>query len=232
MTHKFTLHKLSKGFVVISDEEIKEKEYCKVFNCDVDGKVGLGEYIDTDEFGNPIFISPHNEKITFDSHEVFAGEYKRYSFKKVIALQDEIDFSVLSEEEQKKIGWIDVEKLAYEFAPVQIDDYDGKFAEYDINENVRDGVKYGFQKALEFLSDKMFTLEDMEKSWSAGYHRKVDELHGNQLRYFEDCIQSLSKPNSWEVELEMEDKIALAGNTVIGKEPKLSNGKIKIVKVL
>ena len=30
-----------------------------------------------------------------------------------------------------------------------------------------------------------YSAEDMGKAWSEGYHRKVDEISGNELRYFD-----------------------------------------------
>ena len=30
-----------------------------------------------------------------------------------------------------------------------------------------------------------YSVEDMGKAWSEGYHRKVDEINGNELRYFD-----------------------------------------------
>ena len=29
------------------------------------------------------------------------------------------------------------------------------------------------------------SAEDMSKAWSEGYHRKIDEINGNELRYFD-----------------------------------------------
>lgn len=66
------------------------------------------------------------------------------------------------------------------------------------------GFKAGFQKALEILGDKKFSEEDMSKAWSEGYHRKVDELNGNGLRYFDKFIQSL-QTTEWEVEVLMKN---------------------------
>jgi len=42
----------------------------------------------------------------------------------------------------------------------------------------------------------------MSKAWSEGYHRKVDELNGNGLRYFDKFIQSLQQ-TEFDVEIEM-----------------------------
>ena len=65
------------------------------------------------------------------------------------------------------------------------------------------GFEIGFQKAVELLGDKKFSEKDMSKAWSEGYHRKVDELNGNGLRYFDKFIQSLQQ-TEWDVEIVME----------------------------
>lgn len=31
----------------------------------------------------------------------------------------------------------------------------------------------------------IYSVEDMGKAWSEGYHRKIDEINGNELRYFD-----------------------------------------------
>ena len=33
--------------------------------------------------------------------------------------------------------------------------------------------------------DGSYSAEDMSKAWIEGYHRKVDEINGNELRYFD-----------------------------------------------
>ena len=79
MKPTFELHKLPEGFIVTSDEEIKE--YDKIL-CLEDMKIDYA----TDR-----------------------TNHHRNLFLKVIAQQDQIDLSGLLEEEQKKIGWFDVE---------------------------------------------------------------------------------------------------------------------------
>ena len=53
---------------------------------------------------------------------------------------------------------------------------------------------------LEILGDKKFTEDDLKKSWSEGYHRKVEEINGGKLNYFDDLIQSLQQ-TEWDVEI-------------------------------
>ena len=87
--------------------------------------------------------------------------------------------------------------------------------------------KLCFQKALELLGDKKFSEEDMSKAWSEGYHRKVDEINGNELRYFDKFIQSLQK-TEWDVEVEMVKEHI--GSGCYKKYPKLDDEGCLILK--
>jgi hypothetical protein len=146
------------------------------------------------------------------------------TYFKVIAQQDQIDFSALSEGDQKKIGWIDVEKLANEHFDLSIEDWCN-----------------GFQKAQELLSDRVFTLEDIKQSFwrcfenrGLGYIVTMGDLEV-------ELNKSLSQPKSWAVEIEMEDigEEGWSGDDYTGEPvwneklvPKLTDGKIKILKIL
>jgi hypothetical protein len=144
----------------------------------------------------------------------------------VIAQQHQIDFSALSEEEQKKIGWFDVESLANQQFDLDTKKipvptslwYDSQDAQY------HSFIK-GFKKAQELLSDRRFTLEDMHKAYDAGMVF-IGEDKGSPIEFY----QSLSQPKSWSVELEMiNDYEEPEGDFV---KPKLTDGKVKILKIL
>ena len=89
----------------------------------------------------------------------------------------QIDFSVLKEEEQKEIGWFDVESEA---------ERDWVYKEYgfEVGYNPKrcvdgaiqkpkfiNGYKKGFQKAQELLSDIRFTEEDIIELNGVKYKR-------------------------------------------------------------
>ena len=206
---EYTLYKLSEGFIITSDEETKYKDY--VWN---------GEHI----LGVAKVFHPNG--------------------KKVIAQQDKIDFSALKLEDQKEIGWFDVEAEA---------ERDWVYKEYgfEVGYNPKrcvdgaiqkpkfiNGYKKGFQKAQKLLSDRRFTLEEAELIFGLGAAN-----HANGKPSFEEVIKSLSQ-QSWKVELEMEDSFRTNEETYIddsgvkgnysthSKKPKLTNGKIKITKIL
>jgi hypothetical protein len=193
----YTLHKLSEGFIVTSDEEIKHKE---------------------------TWYNPMTADIGINWHE--KGIPKEWSKTlKVIAQQDQIDFSSLSEEEQKEIGWFDVEKLA-EFTGKNYQHLDGDV----INDHPEyySGFFDGFQKAQELLSDRRFTLEDVLKI--ADKYHNIMCLYGNVKGI--EYLQSLSQPKSWKIELEMEYDLESIDSSKKVMKPKLTNGKIKIHKLL
>jgi hypothetical protein len=157
--------------------------------------------------------------------------------KKVIAQQDQIDFSSLSEEQQREIGWFDVEKLALNYASdfikdkVLIDLQVGAYVE-------------GFQKAQELItSDRKFTKQELLNypNWCSDKGYSYDSFYGwnhpnghrpNNSELMELYTQSLSQ-KSWKIELEME--LNLNGRNGLERAsfiPKLTNGKIKILNIL
>lgn len=141
---KYTLHKLEEGFIITSDEDIREGD----------------NYICISSMYVKKCIKKDNNKTCFWVEDYLGNnDQLKFSFK-VIAQQDQINFSALSEEEQKKIGWFDVNKIARE---------EHKFNHKTIHEiSFVLGVEVGFQKAQELLSDRMFTLEEVKEVWKAG----------------------------------------------------------------
>jgi hypothetical protein len=153
--------------------------------------------------------------------------------KKVIAQQDQIDFSALSEEEQKEIGWYDVEKLISK--DTQQLSFEGKSI-VEINAYKNGAYNY-FQKAQELLSNRRFTLEHMEAAACFGKileRFKDDEYKLSDNDEWKGFLRSLQ---SWSVELER--GILKHTQNCISKdekefvyEPRLINGKVKVLKLL
>jgi hypothetical protein len=210
MKPTFELHKLKKGFIITSHEDIQEDDF--------------------------VFANDTNVIFRCNNHEANSviPQFKNL-YEKLTAQQDQIDLSGLSEEEQKEIRWIDVEKLAKEMLPND-SDWQRRF----------DIIK-GFQKAQELLSDRMFTLEDMRNAFQEGINKANDNFnpyHGIDLDKCEESkvqyIQSISQ-KAWKVELEMEyqdmhgmwfSKPTILSELDRPQRPKLTNGKIKILKLL
>lgn len=239
MKTEFTLHKLPEGFIITSNEEIKESDRVlhlgreQLFSVHHFSKSnGSKSFIPKDEFELPMNI----EMLICDC-------------KKVIAQQDEIDFSALSEEEQKEIEYLDVNltKLCYydkrnpDFQIKEEFGYDkeeiestGNFSKKDC---ACDNCFYGrsnlteqLLKARELTSDRRFTLEDMENAFYNGWNYRGEQYNFPSAK--KEYLQYLLQPKSWKIQLQMEPIISLDGHTVIGIEPKLTNGKIKILKLL
>jgi hypothetical protein len=178
----------------------------------------------------------------FEIVENWQGHGSTDWWKKVIAQQDQIDFSGLSEEEQKEIGWVDWLRIAVLSEDAEIE----KIGQEYHSHSWYKGVEFGFQKAQELLSDKIFTLEDIEKAIKFGQlsekesTSKLFEKRGLvKTEFTKQFIQSLYK-NSWQVELEMEEcethrldecysRFQCCENPI---KPKLTYGKITITKIL
>jgi hypothetical protein len=123
--------------------------------------------------------------------------------KKVIAQQDQIDFSALSEEEQKKIGWFDVEKFVEnEYKKYKLHPMEGL---YPLQGSTKRFIIETVQKARELLSDRRFTLEDVKSAFEFYSFASISQQPYNEEELqndFDIFIQSLFQ-KSWEVELEM-----------------------------
>jgi hypothetical protein len=175
------------------------------------------EDIQEDDF---VFANDTNVIFRCNNHEANSAipQFKNL-YEKLTAQQDQIDFSGLLEKEQKEIGWFDVEKLAKEMLP---DDSDWQ-RRFDL-------IK-GFQKAQELLSDRRFTEDNLVDAITMA--QEYTQGHGHVYNSSE-IIQSLSQ-KSWKVELEMEEYIEEETGSEfkwMNKRPKLTNGKIKILKLL
>jgi hypothetical protein len=96
-------------------------------------------------------------------------------------------------------GVVDVEKLADEYLEKHFST--GLDTNY-IQNIVSDGIKYGFNKAMELNKDKVFTLEDIDKAieWATINGRKGDITHYD----IDNFIQSLQQPTEIDVEIVME----------------------------
>ena len=198
------------------------------------------------------FIITSDEEIKFPTDIYCFGEnVKRLNCqstscshcKKLIAQQYQIDFSALTEEEQRKIGWFDVKKYWLE------DTKTISFGSTNKNDHLNNYIK-GFQKAQELLSDRKFTSEDMidfaRMCRENDFRKLIEDKELLQTKDLFKQWQSLSQPKSWKVELEMEERCCgLLVKEQEGKErveacqycskyglfvPKFTDGKVKILK--
>ncbi len=204
---ELTLHKLSEGgFIITSDEKIK------------DGDLLFNLKAKTPE----LFV----KDFKYDSNDVW--------YKKVIAQQSQIDFSALSEEEQKEIGWFNTWDIAKNY--VKTLGILGSDIDNVTSENL---IVWGFQKALELLSDRKFTLEDVKKAVDIALNSSYVSTqhfsgHSTVKHNFtsDEITQSLSQPKSWKVELEMEYDLESIDSSKQVMKPKFINDKVKIFKII
>jgi hypothetical protein len=192
----YTLHKLpQEGFIVTSDEQIKEGDSF---------------------YRNTGVISVMNKELSRYYESI--KDLSAHNEYKLIAQQNQIDFSSLSEEEQKEIGL-----NQYDFAQMFYEILKKTYPCFDEWIEAKE-----YKKAQELLSDKRFTLEDMKLCYMEGWNIG----RAKQSTNMNDYIQSLSQ-KSWKVELEME--LNLNGRNGLERAsfiPKLTNAKIKILNIL
>ncbi len=203
--NEYTLHKLPQEFVITSNEVIEEKsnflENNTIFTCRNIFENGI-------EDDNGLL-------------------HKTINCKKVIAQQNKIDFSKLSQKDQDRIGWLDWRKY------------------WNLDNNRYGAYSHsyflGFKKREELLSDKKFTLEDMRFMYESGLDGIGENSEFNEVTYFDYLISKINS-QSWKVELEKECSVCgrLSGtghkmsckNIIRHKQPKLTNGKITILKLI
>jgi hypothetical protein len=179
---KTTLYKLKEGYVLCNNEDIKDNDIVLV-------------------------NKKWHDNVLRIFTTVFGGT--KEGCKKVLTQSP--DFSLLSEEDAKEIGWFDFGKIFKE-------ESETKFG----SQLFIDYATIGFKKALELTADRRFTEEDMIKAYhwgtnagasfesSCGDHDNSEVIH--EAHEFADAeekefIQSLSQPKSWEVEYKEENGV-------------------------
>lgn len=191
---ELTLHKLKEDFVITSDDK------------------PLRDY-------KGLMLNRVSLSLTNDMGVSLMGW-----FLKVIAQQDQIDFSSLTEEEQKEIGWFDIKNL--------INRLISKGFIHPNDGAKKEGVELGFQKAQELLSDRVFTLKELLDFLNNEDNHIEGEL-GNSCIDVRTLINFVSQPISWKIEVEMERTRYPKGDD--GWEdvykPKFTGGKLKILKI-
>lgn len=206
--------------ILVSDEEIKNginAFYCHPSHNFPDG--GMITKIENIKYSD---YKPYEVK-----H--IEGWGVKEGYKKIIAGIPElpsINFSALSEEDCKKIGWVDVEKLAEDFGG------NGKFLT---------DKKYGFRegfKAAQSLNEKKFSEEDVLWVMNLAYANGVN----NKGMGRDFMMGRLSQPKVFDVEVEMEElfleedslNYTHEKNDISGSKwfPKITNNSIRVIKII
>lgn len=214
--------------ILVSDEEIKEGCSCYHIEHKKVGKFELSK------LSEPV--------LNYDDDGAKALVSLEYCKKTIAGIPElpSIDFSILSEEDCKKIGWVDVEKLATdnECGLPDSNSKDDMMNATLIYERYGGFIK-GF-KAAQSLNEKKFSEDDMIRLAIRCWNIASKPEHGatyNVNKIAKEFIQSLSQPKVFDVEVEMEDKGRWSGDMggniwIPKKQPKITNNSIKILKVL
>lgn len=114
-----------------------------------------------------------------------------------------IDFSQLSEEDCKNIGWVDVEKLANEYFIKHnlLNKYDDNYTTKQ--KTLRDFIE-GF-KAAQDINEKKYSEDDLRKAIRMA---RFNEDVGDSTQYCnsdDEIIQSLSQPKMWEIDAHLSE---------------------------
>jgi hypothetical protein len=169
---KTTLYKLKEGYVLCSDEDIKDNDIVLV-------------------------NKKWHDNVLRIFTTVFGGT--KEGCKKVLTQSP--DFSLLSEEDAKKIGLFDVDKIADVYFEKMMNDGRG----FELNFGWRNRFLEIFKFSQELTADRRFTEEDMIQAFNDGMKNAWKTISQKILP--EEYIQSLSQHKSWEVEYKEENGV-------------------------
>jgi hypothetical protein len=239
----FKILKLKEGYLIVSDEMIKENEY--VYHSEV-----------SQEFTIVNLLKEGDERYSKGQH-IAEGVYKHKPTtntwykkeRKIIASTfipelPNIDFNNL----EKKFSIVDVEKLKDSWYNTQKNKSESYLFQY--NEMVNDALEAGIKIGLELNKDKLYTEKDLKKAIKLAQNYTCDvqyddnEIMHEILKHTHSesmIIQSLQPKTEWDIKIEMETK-CYCGHTshceceeIEGKpfiqRPRLNNNQIKILKI-
>jgi len=238
---KYILHKLPEEFIITSDEKITLSEVNKGYKYLTKPGFTDGTVKTIEEYERLNWqlqtCSSKNDFPYLERAQTGRNSQKSIGgVLKVIAQQDQIDFSNLTAEEQKKIEFFDIMDYADKYTSKLVLASEGRTQRWW-------GIQEGFKKAQELLSDKKFTLDDMKKAITdAWVGRGFLSRHESNLGdYLDDKIKSLSQSKSWNIEIQTEcsvcgltgvHKMSCKTPSLRTQQPRFTNEKIKITKVL
>ena len=220
---KAKLIKLQDKFILVSDEEIKEGDFLLINNEDV---MQMKSSYDNDVSGEDIWVG--------DSLNGYAT-YKD-NCKKIIAGIEElpsIDFSLLSEEDCKIIGFVDVERLAKEAIQSKTNKIPIPTSYWMREVDMYERLWYEGFKTAQSLNDKMFGVKEVVELCKILISNPFEKCGKTYQELTDSYIQSLQQ--TWDVGVEMkretlysEDGLDYQGDLI----PKITNNSIKIIKIL
>lgn len=141
-------------------------------------------------------------------------ENNRTVYETIAGLPDlpKLELSLIAE----GIGWVDVEKLAYQAAEKSFKRGINKWENKGIVKFFIDTYIEGFKASQSINEKKLFTLADIEEAWESGKKYgttesefwntdSVSRAEYERCETKEDFIQSLSKPKEYNVQYVQEE---------------------------
>lgn len=234
----FNLYKHPSQFLILSEEEpqLNDTVLIIIYNNQ--------QFIDT--------VSKKTEHGIWVQNDTYYYPYKidnSIICKKIIALQNQINFSDLSNVDKKKINWIDIEKLSLLYArtiPAQMSEDELDYA--------ANGFYNGFVEAQNNYYNNMFTEEELRKAMDMVKQETYTSIGAFPTYDLNNIINIIKTSRRWGIEVEMEQNQCdgclanypiingihqtpyPSGNMFCQKQkymlPKLTGNKIKILKIL
>lgn len=222
---KIQLIKTLDKFILVSDEKIN---------------AGKDYYFDMAELMSYIKDpSNPNFKWIVKAREDFT-ESNSYQYKIIAGISElpKIDFSMLSEEDSKFIGYFDINKLALSEYTIPLNKRKeertplvGHSSPFGFNKFLK-AYKKGFNTSLSF---RKFSLEDIIEAITLSRKKKKDDFEKNCSDYeysYKNIIELLNSPKLLEVEVEMEIWNNNGITSLSRVKPKVQNNTIKIIKLI
>lgn len=201
---------------------------------------------------NPILVSDEKPKnIVYVNNQIYKHAIRRFTLafgnsnvkdcKEIIAGIEglpKLDLSDIAEE----IGWVDVEKLAYQKFKMIPSFNNGLIVNSDTNYFERKGWIDGF-KAAQSLNEKKFSEKDfyglLKLIGQKGYYVECDGTvyanafdGGDVVDVVKEYSEAISKPKEYNVEVEMEEYDHKEEWSEIGGAFETFKTRIKVTKIL
>lgn len=225
---------LEQGNIIVSDEEIKQRDLLiwknEIHRYHSDAGYGLKTYTDYSEKDGSSLVLNWSNLLG----KLIASDNLEHNLPN-------IDYSHPMEKDGviktvgEWLGIIDVEKLSEDYAEeiYPIEECYGDSEDLAYRQNRKNNFIKGFKKS-QSLNDKKFNLEDVRKITQAAFTIKSNNetLIEDFDKWFDIKIQSLQQPKVFDIEVEMEiwnQEGNITSLTTL--KPKIINNSIKITKM-
>lgn len=240
--NNYKLIKLSEGYIIVSDEDIKEGDY--VYHPEVSKKYTAVDITKkgNDRYTERNYIAQGIYKHIPTTNDWYLKERKIIASNFIPELPN-IDFNNLEEE----FGIVDINKLTNDYFLQEYSwtsNNDLPYKEADIK-NIKKDFKKGFNKCLSLNKDKLYTEQQLKKAFGFYAFVSPSQQPYNEKEFkdaFNVFIQLLQPKTEWRVEVEKycgtEDCYLFGCQKYEGckhenlQKLKIIDNKIKITKIL